>query len=53
MKLDPNSGFPSPTGFKKNYYSESRKAKLLGYKPQYSSIETIVNEMKYFNPEIN
>ena len=44
----PNSGFSSPTGFKKNYYSESRKAKLLGYEPQYSSIETIVNEMKYF-----
>ena len=49
----PNSGFSSPTGFKENYYSKSRKAKLLGYEPQYSSIETIVNEMKYFNPEIN
>ena len=48
-EIRPNSGFPSPTGFKKNYYSESRKAKLLGYEPQYSSIETIVNEMKYFN----
>jgi nucleoside-diphosphate-sugar epimerase len=47
-EVRPNSGFPSPTGFKKNYYSESRKAKLLGYEPQYSSIETIVNEMKYF-----
>jgi len=47
-EIRPNSGFPSPTGFKKNYYSESRKAKLLGYEPQYSSIETIVNEMKYF-----
>ena len=49
----PNSGFSSPTGFKENYYSKSRKAKLLGYEPQYSSIETIVNEMKYFNSEIN
>ena len=48
-EIRPNSGFSSPTGFKKNYYSESRKAKLLGYEPQYSSIETIVNEMKYFN----
>ena len=47
-EIRPNSGFSSPTGFKKNYYSESRKAKLLGYEPQYSSIETIVNEMKYF-----
>ena len=52
-EIRPNSGFSSPTGFKKNYYSESRKAKLLGYEPQYSSIETIVNEMKYFNSEIN
>ena len=49
----PNSGFSSPTGFKENYYSKSRKAKLLGYEPQYSSIETIVNEMKYFNSEMN
>ena len=49
----PNSGFSSPTGFKENYYSKSRKAKLLGYDPQYSSIETIVNEMKYFNSEMN
>ena len=47
-----NSGFTSPTGFKKNYYSESRKAKLLEFEPRYSSIETIVNEMKYFNSEI-
>ena len=52
-EIRPNSGFSSPTGFKKNYYSESRKAKLLGYEPQYSSIETIVNEMKYFNSEMN
>ena len=49
----PNSGFSSPTGFKENYYSKSRKAKLLGYDPQYSSIETIVNEMKCFNSEMN
>jgi len=49
----PNSGFSSPTGFKENYYSKSRKAKLFGYEPQYSSIETIVNEMKYFNSEMN
>lgn len=48
-----NSGFSSPTGFKENYYSKSRKANLLGYVPQYSSIETIVSEMKYFNSEIN
>ena len=52
-EINPNSGFSSPTGFKKNYYSVSRKAKLLGYEPQYSSIETIVNEMKYFNSEMN
>ena len=51
-KIIPNSGFTSPTGFKKNYYSESRKAKLLEFEPKFSSIETIVNEMKYFNSEI-
>ena len=52
-EINPNSGLSSPTGFKKNYYSVSRKAKLLGYEPQYSSIETVVNELKYFNSEMN
>ena len=47
-EITANSGFSSPTGFKKNYYSESRKAKLLGYEPEYSSLATIENEMTYF-----
>jgi nucleoside-diphosphate-sugar epimerase len=34
----------SPTGLKKNYYSLSRKAEKIGYFPQFSSLETILNE---------
>ena len=47
-EIRPSSGFSSPTGFKKNYFSESRKAKLLGYEPEYSSLGTIEDEMTYF-----
>ena len=36
----------SPTGFKQKYYSLSRKANKIGYNPQYSSIETILNEIE-------
>ena len=43
-----NSGFSSPTGFKKNYFSQSKKADLLGYKPKYSSLDTISEELPYF-----
>jgi len=34
----------SSTGLKKNYYSLSRKAEKIGYFPQFSSLETILNE---------
>jgi len=34
----------SETGLKKNYYSLSRKAKKIDYFPQFSSLETILNE---------
>ncbi len=34
----------SITGLKKNYYSLSRKAEKIGYLPQFSSLETILNE---------
>ena len=34
----------SSTGLKKNYYSLSRKAEKIGYYPQFSSFETILNE---------
>ena len=39
--------FSNPTGFKRNYYSESRKAESLGYKPEYSSIDTILDELSF------
>jgi nucleoside-diphosphate-sugar epimerase len=35
----------SPTGFKQKYYSLSKKANKIGYDPQYSSLETIINEI--------
>lgn len=38
----------SPTGQKDHYCSHSRKARdLIGYKPKFSSIETVVKEAKY------
>lgn len=40
--------FLSPTGIKKNYYSISRKAAKIGYKPHFSSAETIFDEIKFF-----
>ena len=39
--------FSNPTGFKRNYYSESRKAESLGYKSEYSSIDTISDELSF------
>lgn len=39
--------FCSPTDIKQNYYSLSRKAEMLGYHPKYSSLETIIDEIKY------
>ena len=47
-EIKPNSGFSSPTGFKKNYFSQSKKAEMLGYKPKYSSLDTISEELPYF-----
>jgi nucleoside-diphosphate-sugar epimerase len=37
----------SPTGFKRNYYSESQTATKLGFKPNFSSLETISKELEY------
>ncbi len=47
-EIKPNSGFSSPTGLKKNYFSQSKKAEMLGYKPKYSSLDTISEELPYF-----
>ena len=38
----------SPTGVKKKYYSLSRKAEKINYYPQFSSLETILNESSLF-----
>jgi nucleoside-diphosphate-sugar epimerase len=43
----------SPTGIKMNYYSNSRKAAKIGYVPKYSSIDTIINEIKYIIQKAN
>lgn len=43
----------SPTGIKMNYYSNSRKASKIGYVPKYSSIDTIINEIKYVLQKAN
>lgn len=46
-KLNRTIGSVCPTGIKNAYYSISRKATALGYKPKFSSIETIAAETKY------
>ena len=40
--------FAGPTGTKKFYFSLSKKAEMLGYKPKYSSLDTISEELPYF-----
>ena len=46
-EIEPGVKSFNPTGFKRNYYSESRKAESLGYKPEYSSIGTISDEISF------
>ena len=46
-EIEPGVKFANPTGFKRNYYSESRKAESLGYKPEYSSMDTISDELSF------
>lgn len=43
-----NNGFASPstTGSKNNYYSISKRARGIGYTPQFTSLDSIVQEMK-------
>lgn len=45
--FDQNFRFICPTGGKNLYYSGSRKAISLGYKPKYSSLETVTAEAGY------
>lgn len=42
-----------PTGVKSRYCPSSRKAAGLGYKPRFSSMETVAMESKYILGEIN
>jgi len=46
-EIEPGVKFSNPTGFKRNYYSESRKAESLGHKPEYSSMDTISDELSF------
>ena len=46
MKEDVSAN--SPTGIKKNYFSKSREAAKFGFIPQFTSIETISQELMYF-----
>lgn len=41
-----NTSFRYPTGIKEKYYSLSRKARSIGYEPEYSSLDTIMIEIK-------
>lgn len=45
----------SSTGNKKNYYSVSRKAEILGYSPRFTSLQALVNEasavMESYRPQ--
>lgn len=45
-KIDKRIKVSSITGVKINYYSKSRKAERIGYKPKFTSIDTIVKETK-------
>lgn len=45
-RLIEDSNAINATGYKKNYYSENRRAENYGYKPNFSSIETIVVEIE-------
>ena len=46
-EVEPGVKFSNPTGFKRNYYSESRKVESLGHKPEYSSMDTILDELSF------
>ena len=37
----------SPTGIKKNYFSSSQKASKIGYEPEFTSLDTIQDEIKF------
>ena len=53
IKIRFKDDFPkSPTGFKKEYYSISKKAERISYHPKFSSMETILSESKLLLEEM-
>jgi nucleoside-diphosphate-sugar epimerase len=46
-EIDSGVKLSNSTGFKRNYYSESRKVESLGHKPEYSSMDTILDELSF------
>lgn len=46
-RIDEKLNFSCPTGEKNVYYSNSRKAAGLGYKPSYTSIDAIMKEVSF------
>lgn len=47
FKITNDSIETSPTGAKKNYFSSSQKAGKIGYKPEFTSLDTIQDEIKF------
>lgn len=45
-RIVPEVSTVNATGFKRNYYSENRAAAKLGYKPQFTSADAIVQETR-------
>ena len=47
FKITNNIKEISPTGVKQNYFSSSQKAGKIGYEPEFTSFETIQDEIKF------
>lgn len=47
IKIDAKLNYSSPTGSKNVYYSKYANAASIGYKPEFSSLETIKKESKF------
>ncbi|SFE86047.1 Nucleoside-diphosphate-sugar epimerase [Paenibacillus algorifonticola] len=46
VSIEDNKVLTSVTGIKSNYYSLNKRAEILGYKPEFRSIDSINNELK-------
>ena len=47
FKITKESIISSPTGMKKKYFSSSQKASKIGYEPEFTSLDTIQDEIKF------